>query len=632
MAMAGNGAGGGAGRSPCPSFPKSSPPVGSQPLGGADRRLLEKTLKRLEKLYRHCTNPRLALKNSPPYLPELVSQTASLLTEVWEPYRGGGGGHVPRGDEGFYLRVHARHLLDKTERAVLLFKDGRDRMFEEASSYRKNLTKLSLLFSHMLCELKVLFPGGRFQGDTYRVTKPEAGEFWRKVYGERCIVPWSSFKQQLRRVHTFEEGMEAMALKSTVDLTCNDHVSIFEFDIFTRLFQPWLTLLRNWNQLAVTHPGYMAFLTYDQVKTRLGNYLHRPGSYIFRLSCTHMGQWAIGHVAGDGTIVQTIPQNTPLYQALIQGFREGCYLYPDGRDINPDLTSLCDSVQKGKVKVTEEQYELYCEMGSTFQLCKICTERDKDTRIQPCGHLLCQPCLTGWQKSDGHTCPYCRCDIRGTESITIEPFLPDRERKAILQDGDGEEEDDEDDDLEDVQLVMKELAAMKMLSAEYQCPIPGLRPPPLPPKFNSSSGSSSPRPPLRPSVSEILAKYSHSRPTHSNSVGQTDRQLHRQTATTSRCQWEESSSNEEDNSGPRSLPLHGSPNSLSNSELLLSLCSEEARAEPGRSSASQPANSRALWSGSSSQGTNGQRDRAERGPNSHKDKISRRDMERSMSS
>ena len=45
----------------------------------------------------------------------------------------------------------------------------------------------------------------------------------------------------------------------------------------------------------------------------------------------------------------------------------------------------------------QEQYELYCEIGSTFQLCKICTERDKNIRIQPCGHLLCQPCLTAWQ-------------------------------------------------------------------------------------------------------------------------------------------------------------------------------------------------------------------------------------------
>lgn len=36
-----------------------------------------------------------------------------------------------------------------------------------------------------------------------------------------------------------------------------------------------------------------------------------------------MGQWAIGHVTAEGTIVQTIPQNTPLYLALIQGFKEG---------------------------------------------------------------------------------------------------------------------------------------------------------------------------------------------------------------------------------------------------------------------------------------------------------------------
>lgn len=36
-------------------------------------------------------------------------------------------------------------------------------------------------------------------------------------------------------------------------------------------------------------------------------------------------------------------------------------------------------------------------MGSTFQLCKICAENDKDVRIEPCGHLLCTPCLTAWQ-------------------------------------------------------------------------------------------------------------------------------------------------------------------------------------------------------------------------------------------
>lgn len=49
--------------------------------------------------------------------------------------------------------------------------------------------------------------------------------------------------------------------------------------------------------------------------------------------------------------------------------------------------------------VPQEQYELYCEMGSTFQLCKICAENDKDVKIEPCGHLMCTSCLTAWQVS-----------------------------------------------------------------------------------------------------------------------------------------------------------------------------------------------------------------------------------------
>lgn len=444
-----------------------------------DRRLLDKALARLDKLHELCTNPRLGLRNSPPYLPELVSDTTALLTQAWEPYRGSRdrGGRAPRGDEASYLSVHVRNLLDKTDRAVRLFKEGRDRIFEETSSHRRRLTKLSLLFSHMLGEMRAMFPDGTFQGDTYRVTKTEAERFWWNSFGNKCIVQWNTFKEHLRGVHMFEEGMESVALKSTIDLTCNEHISVFEFDIFTRLFQPWKSLLRNWNQLAVTHPGYMAFLTYNQVEARLQNYLHKAGSYIFRLSCTRMGQWAIGHVTVDGHILQTIPENTPLYLALIEGFSKGCYLYPDGRDLNPDLTSLCESSQKSKVRVTEEQYELYCEIGSNFQLCKICAENDKDTRIQPCGHLLCHPCLSGWQaKSVGNTCPYCRCTIRGTESILVEPYLPGGHPKEESEDDakeEEEEEEEEEQDHEDIEVVVKEMAALRKLSSlDQQVPGP----------------------------------------------------------------------------------------------------------------------------------------------------------------
>lgn len=50
---------------------------------------------------------------------------------------------------------------------------------------RRNLTKLSLIFSHMLAELKAIFPNGLFQGDNFRITKADAAEFWRRSFGDK---------------------------------------------------------------------------------------------------------------------------------------------------------------------------------------------------------------------------------------------------------------------------------------------------------------------------------------------------------------------------------------------------------------------------------------------------------------
>lgn len=106
--------------------------------------------------------------------------------------------------------------------------------------------------------------------------------FYLFILTNSTLVPWKLFRQELSVVHTISSGLEAMALKTTIDLTCNDYISNFEFDVFTRLFQPWNTLLRNWQILAVTHPGYVAFLTYDEVKARLLKYINKAGSYVFR--------------------------------------------------------------------------------------------------------------------------------------------------------------------------------------------------------------------------------------------------------------------------------------------------------------------------------------------------------------
>lgn len=40
------------------------------------------------------------------------------------------------------------------------------------------------------------------------------------------------------------------------------------------------------------------------------------------------------------------------------------YLYPDGRAVNPDLSWAVQSPAEDHIAVTQEQYELYCEMGN----------------------------------------------------------------------------------------------------------------------------------------------------------------------------------------------------------------------------------------------------------------------------
>ena len=87
-----------------------------------------------------------------------------------------------------------------------------------------------------------------------------------------------------------------------------------------------------------------------------------------------------------------------------------------------DLTEILSPTQEKHIEVTQEQYEIYCEMGSTFQMCKICAENDKDMRLEPCGHLICHICLHSWLDSGRTDCPFCREEIKDSEQIVIDPF------------------------------------------------------------------------------------------------------------------------------------------------------------------------------------------------------------------
>ncbi|KXJ26209.1 E3 ubiquitin-protein ligase CBL-B-B [Exaiptasia diaphana] len=413
-----------------------------------DKRTIEKSWKLMDKVVKLCQNQRMNLKNSPPYILDILPDSYQHLKLIMTKYDE--RMHILNDIE--YFRIYIENLMKQSKHAIKLFKDGKEKMYDESSLNRRSLTKLSLVFSHMLTELKALFPNGTYIGEGFKVTKSDARDFWKKNFGNKTIVPWKLFRQTLHSEHAISSGLEAIALKSTIDLTCNNHISIFEFDVFSRLFQPWSHLLQNWNLLAVTHPGYCAFMTYDEVKARLMQHLNKAGSYIFRLSCTRLGQWAIGYVTPEHTILQTIPQNRSLCQALIDGAREGYYLYPDGKDQNPDLQLFLVTPPDEHIKVTEEQYELYCEMGSTFQLCKICAENDKDVRIEPCGHLMCHQCLEQWQEKGGDICPFCRSEIKDIHNIVVDPFHNDTEERAARRNNNNENSEEPpelyDDDLE----------------------------------------------------------------------------------------------------------------------------------------------------------------------------------------
>ncbi|CAL2052825.1 unnamed protein product [Caenorhabditis brenneri] len=383
----------------------------------ADRRFLLKACKFMDQVVKSCHCPRLNLKNSPPFILDILPDTYTHLMLIFTH-----NNDILEDNE--YLKIFLESLIGKCKEIIKLFKSSS--IYNDQSEERRKLTKMSLTFSHMLFEIKAMFPEGVYIEGKFRMTKKEAESFWSHNFPKNNLVPWTQFLTALEKDHGGVGKMEAAELKATIDLSGDDYISSFEFDVFTRLFYPFKTLIKNWQTLTTAHPGYCAFLTYDEVKKRLEKLTKKPGSYIFRLSCTRPGQWAIGYVAPDGKIYQTIPQNKSLIQALHEGHKEGFYIYPNGRDQDINLSKLMEVPQADRVQVTSEQYELYCQMGTTFELCKICDDNEKNIKIEPCGHLLCGKCLANWQDSDGggNTCPFCRYEVKGTNRVIIDRFKP----------------------------------------------------------------------------------------------------------------------------------------------------------------------------------------------------------------
>lgn len=146
-----------------------------------DRKTVEKAWKLMEKITKSCQHSRMHLKNSPPYILDILPDMYNSLQIILGKYED--RMHVLAENE--YFKIFLDNLMKKLKQTIRLFKEGKEQLYIEDSRYRRSLTKLSLIFNHMHAELKGIFPNGCYIGDSFRITKSDAGEFWRNSFGTR---------------------------------------------------------------------------------------------------------------------------------------------------------------------------------------------------------------------------------------------------------------------------------------------------------------------------------------------------------------------------------------------------------------------------------------------------------------
>lgn len=146
-----------------------------------DKRTIEKSWKMMDKVVKMCQHPRMNLRNSPPFILDILPDSYQHLRMICSKY----DDKLQALNDCEYFRIFLENLMNKCKNTIKLFRDGKDKMFDENAHSRRNLTKLSLVFSHMLAELKAIYPNGIYSGDSFRITKGDASDWWRRSFGDK---------------------------------------------------------------------------------------------------------------------------------------------------------------------------------------------------------------------------------------------------------------------------------------------------------------------------------------------------------------------------------------------------------------------------------------------------------------
>lgn len=376
----------------------------------------------IEKCLKHIINCDINFKANPPYLPGILRNFNHKIVDILKCYEN----NLAELSKINFFRVSIWTLIKQCKEILRIIRTVKSSVFDEFSEPRQKLTNISILLSHLFHAIVALFPNSCYSPETFRITKSDAADWWNSQFGPlTTVVEWSDFFHFFSKINYISDCSHIAALRKTINVTGNGFVSIFDFDVFVRLFQPWKNILDSWKVIVLEHPGCMSYLTYEQVVQLLKSFrcYPGPGSYVFRFSCTKPGQWAIGYIDFSGKIYQTIVHNKSLTIALYEGEKAGIYKFPNGKIYDSSILYKLINSPLQNISVSLEEHEAYCRIDSSFEICKICEQNNKNVKLEPCGHLLCNFCLTKWQKSFRcQSCPFCRLEIKGMEKVSLIPY------------------------------------------------------------------------------------------------------------------------------------------------------------------------------------------------------------------
>ncbi|KAA3676875.1 uncharacterized protein DEA37_0010462 [Paragonimus westermani] len=138
---------------------------------------------------------------------------------------------------------------------------------------------------------------------------------------DSLCVSWPTFIEAFSRSFHVTGRPEIEKLHDTIAFSSDLYVSIFGWDVFNRLFAPWNLLVSAWTKLVYEHPGYMAWMTFEDMRDFLLQYRRSPGTYAFRMSCRSIGFWSVAYVDSSGKVIQSVCRSQNFADFLEEGIK-----------------------------------------------------------------------------------------------------------------------------------------------------------------------------------------------------------------------------------------------------------------------------------------------------------------------